>query len=471
MILWVLLIVALLIIVAIVIDLGNARQEKRQLQNAADAAALAGASDLGTPTAADACPTAYGYAFNNLRLGAAPAACAAIHSAGNVSVRVKTPYTGGPTAFSPETKLNVAICKDVPTSFARIITISSVRVCGNATARKIITPNAGAGEGGTTTLDPDAPCTVDAFTTDGYFDAKNPTNGFPPKTVADAAHSGGPPGGPSGEDKVMGATYWSTTDIDRTTRPPSFSLRNNTSGSTTTFTYAGDDNPVGFYITRMVKVDNALVPADIFAYDVVWRVPKGLPNNANYTVALTVYDSASANYPPDGKCGKSQWQFTKGTPPPSGSTPCGEDAFLGTIKPAPGAVVRPGDIVTASYQDESFLYNPTDPLDPNRLQFTIDGNPIPQAALGTPVPQGPNTIVEPGGSTTEYTLKSPSASPTKEKYSTDIQYKLPSSLSNGPHTIFLKSYDSDNNKPGGDCGVATWTINLTGGASNVVLVE
>jgi Flp pilus assembly protein TadG len=51
MILWVLLLVGLLTIVAIVIDLGNARQQKRELQNAADAAALAGASVIKASTA------------------------------------------------------------------------------------------------------------------------------------------------------------------------------------------------------------------------------------------------------------------------------------------------------------------------------------------------------------------------------------------------------------------------------------
>src|SRR5947208_17150883 len=70
-----LVIVALLIIVAVVLDLGNARQEKRNLQNAADAAALAGANDLGTPQAANARPDAYKYSYNNIRPGTAPGGC------------------------------------------------------------------------------------------------------------------------------------------------------------------------------------------------------------------------------------------------------------------------------------------------------------------------------------------------------------------------------------------------------------
>src|SRR6476469_2836611 len=86
-----LLIVALLIIVAIVIDLGNARQEKRQLQNAADAAALAGANDLGTVNAANACLDAYKYSYNNMRLGTSPTTCPTSSAAGVVTISVTTP--------------------------------------------------------------------------------------------------------------------------------------------------------------------------------------------------------------------------------------------------------------------------------------------------------------------------------------------------------------------------------------------
>src|SRR3954452_14056248 len=75
MIIFGLVLVALLIIVAIVIDLGNARQQKRQLQNAADAAALAGATDLGTVSAANACADAVSYTYNNMRFGTVQGAC------------------------------------------------------------------------------------------------------------------------------------------------------------------------------------------------------------------------------------------------------------------------------------------------------------------------------------------------------------------------------------------------------------
>src|SRR4051812_42509851 len=129
MIIFGLMLVGLLIIVAIVIDLGNARQEKRQLQNSADAAALAGANDLGTVNAANACVDAYKYSYNNMRLGTSPASCPTSSPAGNVTISVTTPYFGGPPAFSAASLVNVRACKDVGTSFARIIGVTSLHVC------------------------------------------------------------------------------------------------------------------------------------------------------------------------------------------------------------------------------------------------------------------------------------------------------------------------------------------------------
>src|SRR4051794_18383399 len=151
------------------------------------------------------------------------------------------------------------------------------------------------------------------------------------------------------------------------------------------------------------------------------------------------------------------------------ATGCGEDSFLGTAFPASGSTVHPGDLVGATFVDESVLYNPTDPADPHHLQFSIDGSAIPQAPLSVPATQGPNTFIAPGGTDTMYTLKSPTALIAKpaEKFNTDIQFKLPASLGRGLHTIFLKAWDSDNNKPGGDCGAATWTVDIV--PSKIVL--
>ena len=148
-ILWALLIVGVLTIVAIVVDLGHARQRKRQLQNATDAAALAGAAEIGSPTG---CPNkeANSYTYNNLQLGPGfPTTCTGVSpsSVGRTDISVTSPFSGGPPGVEPSALVNVRACEDVPTTFAKVINVSKVRVCANATARQL-------GNGSTTTVGP-----------------------------------------------------------------------------------------------------------------------------------------------------------------------------------------------------------------------------------------------------------------------------------------------------------------------------
>jgi|GEM_PF-4521039 len=491
MVIFSLLIVALLVVVAIVIDLGNARQQKRQLQNAADAAALAGAHDIGV-TGGDPCAQAATYVYNNLTLGTPSNKTCTTTVPTGYTITITTPYTGGPAAFETDggaSLVNVKVCKAVGTSFARIIGITSVNVCGNATARKIGGSTGCTGSNcGTTTADPDAPCTVDAFTTNGYFDQSAPDHlqANPPgmKATSDNNHSGGAAGGPAAENAWMGATYSSTTDIDLTNNPPKFVLTNVTSGSTVvsnTYT-SGNTGPV--YIKRMTTVRGVDVSGS-FVYDIAWKVPGGNVNNATYSISMSAYDSTSSSYAPNGKCGKAQWSFTKGHPPSSGgSSPCipgasgqVEDSFLGTQFPAAGQVVGPGDTVGATFQDESPVYNGTD-TPSHQIQFIIDKGTsneidLTEAPAGTTTSAGPNTLTPTSG--TQFSLRSPTTLVhTSEKYSTDIYYTLPASMTNGLHTVYLIAYDTDSNKSGGDCGVGTWSFNLSGGApssSDVELVQ
>jgi hypothetical protein len=226
----------------------------------------------------------------------------------------------------------------------------------------------------------------------------------------------------------------------------------------------------------MTSINGVAVPANIFAYDIAWKIPGSNANNAAYEVAMVVYDSASSSFPPNGKCGKAQWSFVKGTVPPTGTT-CGENSFIGTIQPPAGTTVKPNDVITVAYEDESVIYHPT-PVYPSQspdanhqIVFTLDGTDIPQAPLTTDSVQGPNTDPAYNSSTDHYQLHSPTTSSTSEKYSTDIKFRVPSNLSNGAHSFHLQAYDSDNNKPGGDCGIVDWSLNVTGGASNVELVQ
>jgi hypothetical protein len=491
------------VIVAIVIDLGNARQQKRQLQNSADAAALAGASVINATTATctggDMLHDALKYAYNNAGITGSVVACptSGVEYGTGPTVTAISPYSGGPPAFAsnPNALINVRICKDVGTTFGKLVNISSIHVCGNATARKlgVTTPQSPVNQN-----DADTPCTVDAFTTNGYFDhdshlRANPNNGpgglnlnnQGMNAVADkSTNSGGPAGGTIAESDWVGATYWSTTPIDLTVNPPKVIFTNVTTQSPTTLTdtnYNAGTTGGPIYIKQMTSIQNqgGAVPAGIYAYEIAYKVtnPAGgaLPNNQQYAVSLTVYDSATASYPPNGKCGKVQWSFTKGKVTNSGGTsPCipgssgvVENNFLGSIFPGDGSNVHKGDSIGAVFQDESPIYNGTTG---NVIVFTIDGTPIPQGTLGTPSAQGPNTVEAPGSTTSVYTLRSPTQLiTTGEKYSTDIQYKLPTTISGGSHTIKLQAFDTDSNKAGGDCGVATWTINVAG--SNVELVQ
>lgn len=74
---WALLLVALFTMVAIVVDLGALRADRRKERAAADAAAAAGANDLLTSPDA-ACSTALKYAVTNLGFDAAPYSCGGI---------------------------------------------------------------------------------------------------------------------------------------------------------------------------------------------------------------------------------------------------------------------------------------------------------------------------------------------------------------------------------------------------------
>src|SRR5438477_28629 len=70
-------------------------------------------------------------------------------------------------------------------------------------------------------------------------------------------------------------------------------------------------------------------------------------------------------------------------------TGCGEDSFLGNIFPPAGSTVHPGDLVGATFVDESVLYNPTDPADhhhpPNPLPGAVFGLWAGNTVVGNPI--------------------------------------------------------------------------------------
>ncbi len=103
--------------VALTIDIGLLFMERRGMQNAADAAALAGAQELpDSPPQAIAVARQWGQKHGF------------VDGVGGVSVSVTTPYQGDPT------KIRVDISGDTSATFARVLGIDSFQVSGGATA-------------------------------------------------------------------------------------------------------------------------------------------------------------------------------------------------------------------------------------------------------------------------------------------------------------------------------------------------
>lgn len=148
------LVAALFGITALVVDMGNARQESRHVQGAADAAALAGARELpvGPPpdqSVADAAAeNAKGEAsrYVNLNLSGANAFPAPLPSCespistdstcydfGDTTLMVTTPYDQAPPRSpKPYSLIHVRICQPTATFFAGVMGLNSPTVCQEA---------------------------------------------------------------------------------------------------------------------------------------------------------------------------------------------------------------------------------------------------------------------------------------------------------------------------------------------------
>ncbi len=145
----------LLVMAALVVDIGNAKQTGRNLQSAADSAALAAAAQLST-SVANAKLDAEQYAFDSLGQtrnnttttcpSDAPAISTTCYQSGNGPiVYVTTPWTAtsADTTQAPTSlqAVNVKVCWSVATTFARVININTLRPCKSATADAIVTPS------------------------------------------------------------------------------------------------------------------------------------------------------------------------------------------------------------------------------------------------------------------------------------------------------------------------------------------
>ena len=128
--------VGLLVLVAIVVDIGTAQQQKTTLRGVADAAALAGAQELSYGSAGQtSASVAASYVRRNLTPSSDDPLCTLVDStcsfrlAGRWTTTITTPVEGDAEL------VKVTICEDVATTFARVIGVGSINVCGTATAR------------------------------------------------------------------------------------------------------------------------------------------------------------------------------------------------------------------------------------------------------------------------------------------------------------------------------------------------
>ena len=160
----------LMIMAAIVVDIGNARQQRASAQSAVDGAALSAAQVLDTTKAVQptnvfdlAANATYKSLFmstigaTGLCAATAPAVCEDYSQTSNgvtYDVQVTTPFKG-PGAVAPDTSmLNVKACWSVPTVFGRVIGQNSIPICATATAQNGV-GTGGPGSSGCGTSSPD----------------------------------------------------------------------------------------------------------------------------------------------------------------------------------------------------------------------------------------------------------------------------------------------------------------------------
>jgi Flp pilus assembly protein TadG len=475
--------VLMLVMAAFAIDLGNARQAKGLAQSTTDSAALAGAAALAGVTNGASTPPAgisqavwdaASWAFKNLSLTAPTSGtkpcdnddsktCFSAGDAASTRVEVTTPYTTtrvqpNGKAYTPADLLHVKTCWNNDTFIANVIGISTIRVCSEATAHvigKVPQNTDDQDDAG----DPFALCPSDTalFDTGEWLPSHKATKDIP-KEIPGKNH--------------YGATYLYGSDLDQTS--VKFTI-----GSSTAFAIGGQASAKvhefgatspyvkldfkevknGLYkweirFTNYTAVDGAGVPKD--AKNFKDTLPDGIYTFAVYAASL------------NGKCNQTTFSVVIGSSSKSSSLgPCQEDLFRGGTTPPNGTVIGVNDphSVTATYYDETPPFVPAaDVTDANvlshKMHFWVKGGPY------TDFTDFTSSITSLAG---EPSLDS---SRTHEyKWKQTYTYAIPADFFNGEYTFRIQVYDSDQNKAGGDCGFAEWTINFQGGKGGVELIE
>ena len=488
--------VALIIMTAIAVDGGNARQNRRYAQSAADAGALAGAKALdggiAVPSncaAADIrCIAAY-YTFQSagttvgatmptlLSCNAAPGTnqtCSHYELGSGTNkktVEVTSPYSFGGavcTGVSPDPckqYVRVVTTWNSPNAFGKVANISLFGISGKATAQ-----NTGQGTGGSSgNTPPQADCAgEDNFAkADDSPDLIGPAQPHFGDTVGAHFH---------GHDSGL--------DLNSITMNLTWTDQN---GSHNTVVGPGDGT-TGYKVSNKGS-NNFDIQYKIPNYPTLAKVDSS-NNRIIYTLSLHAADLDSVA---GSDCGNASFTFTwDGKGVTSGS--CGENSFLnGGTYPNNTTPVQPSNLSAsppvvssagAHYSDESAIQSNVSPyLDAGGtdvgLYFAISGPGFTDPSTGDPyqIPKSstPGTL---HAADHGFTLTN---DPTgHDKFNTLINWDLPDKsaalpfgnwVNGAQYTMTLKAYDTDNNKPGNDCGQGSWTFTINGATGRISLIE
>lgn len=509
-------IVVILVMAALVIDVGNARQQHREAVAAADAAALAGGQALAAASQTPAgCPDAsctaayYTLASADSTPGSVSAMVSARsacqfdpvaagetcwrYTSGKATVEVKNPYLVGGTVDAGA--VHVKVCWASPAPFARIFGTTAMNVCGSATARNSAFGGRSGGAPG---------ATPDCAGEDNFADANdNPTiYVFNPGDYPDVGGTlNFSKGNATSKNNQVLAVLFSGVDSDLDPASVTFLAPTTVSGPNgqtvqlpliTPSDNHGPKSPsahgIGYTIQTLDSTGKLrnYTPGGTYQVVIAYQLPDDshLKVNGQSFIYTATLHAADIDQSPGPDCGNASWTFTHDGKGVTSATSCGENSFLAYgVFPSSGHA-KPGDPVGAYYTDESPLQTKdvTDPYWTTQtvnagIDFEISGGKF-TASDGSAyqIPKSATPAVK--TSTDGYTLTPlPAGVTSKEAYGTTIQYILPPV--NDPrwensvtYTVFLKSYDTDNNKPGNDCGLASWSFVLSGAlASGVRLIE
>jgi hypothetical protein len=174
-----------------------------------------------------------------------------------------------------------------------------------------------------------------------------------------------------------------------------------------------------------------------------------------------VYAKTSAN---PSACNQPTFPVVINTSKKAAVGPCQEDLFRGGTTPPSGTMIGPNDdrTVTATYFDETppFVTDSTDAnVRSHMMHFEIKGG------IYTDWTDFTSSVVA------SAVTNNPSAGH-EYKFQQVYQYTIPATFLNGEYSFRIQVYDSDQNKSGGDCGFAIWTINFAAGVNGQVeLIE